>query len=63
MNLFADFFKSFNVVFSIKNPGNLQKMFVKNGTLQKPLTELHIFDDNSYILFSQPVPKQLISLL
>jgi len=39
MNLFADFFKFFNVVFSIKIPGNIQKMFVNNETLQKPITE------------------------
>ena len=39
MNLFADFFKFFNVVFSIKIPENLQKMFVNNDTLQKLITE------------------------
>ena len=30
---------SSNVVFSIKIPGNLQKMFVNNEILQKPITE------------------------
>jgi len=38
---------SSNVVFSIKIPGNLQKIFVNNETLQKLITEkrLLIFDD------------------
>jgi len=27
------------------------------------LIRLHIFDDKSQFLFSQPIPKQLISLL
>jgi len=46
---------SSNVVFSIKIAGNLQKMLVK--------IRLLIIDVNSQVLFSQTVPKQLISLL
>ena len=57
--------KSSNVVFSIKIPENLQK----NVCEEWEITEINywlrllIFDVESWFLFSQPVPKQHLSLL
>ncbi len=57
MNLFADFFKFFNVVFSIKIPGNPQNLFVNNETFQKQISEKDYLFSMIIVNIYQPVPK------
>jgi len=65
MNLFADFFIFFKCLLVIKN----SRKSTENGFEHWAITEtnnwirLLIFDDKSWFLFSQPVPKELVSLL
>ena len=56
---------SSNVVFSKKIPRNLQKNVCEHLDITETNNwiRLLIFDDNNSVLFSQAVPKQLISLL